>query len=370
MPRIPYSLFLRAHRIDPLLPPLLRECRDLCSARNELRWLTEYARSRDTGSESWGWKQRLQLLVRQRAAGKPLQYILGDQPFGDLTILCKEGVLIPRQDTESYTTRIAQRLLAENRLNPTKSIRIIDVCTGTGCIPLLLHSLLASSIPTISIIGVDISATALSLAKKNLEYNIRNGTLLSRARDEIHFVHADILDPRYLESDGSELGKMLSRSNQGHSKGLDLLISNPPYISPRDFTNGTTRRSVRLYEPTLALVPPPNQHPGRASDSARADSFYPHLLAASAQLDSRFTVLECGDLAQARRVAAMADDTRQILPWSSQRNVKTEIWRCDWDIYSHEATEKVSFGDQEESATLDVTAKPDQGARAVVLSRC
>lgn len=101
MPRIPYSLFLRAHRIDPLLPPLLRECRDLCSARNELRWLTEYARSRDTGSESWGWKQRLQLLVRQRAAGKPLQYILGDQPFGDLTILCKEGVLIPRLDERS-----------------------------------------------------------------------------------------------------------------------------------------------------------------------------------------------------------------------------------------------------------------------------
>lgn len=183
-------------------------------------------------------------------------------------------------------------------------------------------------------------------------------------------MHADILDPRYLESDGSELGKMLSRSNQGHRKGLDLLISNPPYISPRDFTNGTTRRSVRLYEPTLALVPPPNQHPGRASGSARADSFYPHLLAVSAQLDSRFTVLECGDLAQARRVAAMADDTRQNLPWSSQRNMKTEIWRCDWDIYSHEATEKVSFGDQEESATLDVTAKPDQGARAVVLSRC
>lgn len=225
-------------------------------------------------------------------------------------------------------------------------------------------------IPTISIIGVDISAAALSLAKKNLEYNIRNGALLSRARDEIHFVHADILDPCYLEPDGSELGKMLSRSNQGLSRGLDLLISNPPYISPRDFTNGTTRRSVRLYEPTLALVPPAIRHPKVASDSARADSFYPHLLAASAQLDARFTVLECGDPGQARRVAAMADDTRQNLPWRSQKNMKTEIWRCDWDAYLHETTEDVSFGDQEESATLDVTAKPDQGARAVVLSRC
>ncbi|EFR03425.1 mitochondrial N(5)-glutamine methyltransferase MTQ1 [Nannizzia gypsea CBS 118893] len=370
MPRIPYSLLLRARRIDPLLPPLLQECRDLCSAKNELRWLTEYARSHGTSREAWSWRQRLQSLVCQRAAGKPLQYILGDQPFGELTILCREGVLIPRLDTESYTTRIAQRLLAENRHNPTRSLRIIDICTGTGCIPLLLHSLLAPSIPTLSIIGVDISSTALSLAKKNLEYNIGNGSLLSRARDEVRFVHADILDPCSLKPDGSELGTLLSRSGQDHSDRLDLLISNPPYISPREFANGTTRRSVRLYEPALALVPPPIRHVDISSESARADSFYPRLLDISAQLDARFTVLECGDPAQARRVATMVDDKGQNPPLQFQGDVKTEVWRCDWDAYSHNTSGNIASDDQGESATVDVTAKPDQGARAVVLSKC
>ncbi|EEQ32552.1 hypothetical protein McanMca71_004084 [Microsporum canis] len=366
MPRIPYSLLLRARRTDPLLPLLLRECRDLCSARNELRWLTEYAQSRDTDDQAgWKWRQRLRSLVRQRAAGKPLQYILGDQPFGDLEILCKEGVLIPRPDTESYTTRITQHLLAEHRRYPRQSVRIIDICTGTGCIPLLLHSLLAPSIPALSVIGVDISPTALSLAKKNLEHNIENGNLLSRARDEVHFVQADILTPRSLDPDGSELGMLLSRLQQEHRDGWDLLISNPPYISPKEFANGTTKRSVRLYEPTLALVPPPIRHTDTSSDSVRADSFYPRLLAISEQLKARFTVLECGDPAQARRVASM----------SAGRDKRTRIWHCDWDAYSYEGTvDATSIGEGETSASYGCNHgpedAPEQGARAVVVLRC
>ncbi|KAK2871773.1 hypothetical protein FQN49_002840 [Arthroderma sp. PD_2] len=395
MPRIPYSLILRARRIDPLLPLLLRECRDLCSARNELRWLTEFAQSRDAGVRP-GWRRkrrlRLQSLVKQRAAGKPLQYILGDQPFGDLEILCKEGVLIPRPDTESYTTRIAQRLLASYQNQPGRTIRIIDLCTGTGCIPLLLHSLLAPSMPNISIVGVDISPIALALAKKNLEHNIQNGSLLSRARDEVQFVQADILAPHTLDPDGSELGALLASppdtpSDQGQVHGWDLLISNPPYISPYEFANGTTKRSVRLYEPTLALVPPPIQrsnmsHTATTSNSVRADSFYPRLLDISAQLGARFTVLECGDLAQARRVAALTGDPSLSRNTGSEVNKKTEIWRCDWDIYAHDGASPSnnSIDESELGPTTTMEDSHDRdhgprmtaesGARAVVVSRC
>lgn len=101
MPRIPSTLILRAYRNDPLLPMLLKECRTLDSARNELRWLREKAIALSetvphTGHRGSHWRNRLQRMCAERAKGRPLQYILGDQPFGDLEILCRRGVLIPR----------------------------------------------------------------------------------------------------------------------------------------------------------------------------------------------------------------------------------------------------------------------------------
>lgn len=90
---------------------------------------------------------------------------------------------------------------------------------------------------------------------------------------------------------------------------IDLLISNPPYISPSDFRNGTTARSVRLFEPRIALVPPINPSPSlnvNASASASAgDIFYKRLLELSLAVRARLTVLECGDKKQAERVVEM-----------------------------------------------------------------
>jgi methylase of polypeptide subunit release factors len=104
MPRLPTSLLLKAYAENPLLPLLLKECRSLDSARNELRWLRERAlrdaqehsrQDRVTGTRL-GWRTRLRAMCHKRSQGVPLQYILGDQPFGDLEILCRRGVLIPR----------------------------------------------------------------------------------------------------------------------------------------------------------------------------------------------------------------------------------------------------------------------------------
>lgn len=102
MPRIRPSVLFKAYWENPLLPLLLKECRTLESARNELRWLREHAlrtsQTRQPTRPTPGWRTRLMSMCHRRSRGYPLQYILGDQPFGDLEILCRPGVLIPRSD--------------------------------------------------------------------------------------------------------------------------------------------------------------------------------------------------------------------------------------------------------------------------------
>lgn len=99
MPRLSPQFLQHARRENSLLAVLLRTCRDLPSARNELRWLRENVERLSKGSRlNHTNKQWLRSLCRDRGRGKPLQYILGSQPFGDLDIRCRPGVLIPRYE--------------------------------------------------------------------------------------------------------------------------------------------------------------------------------------------------------------------------------------------------------------------------------
>jgi methylase of polypeptide subunit release factors len=100
MPRLPRSLLATAWKEDNLLPLLLKPCRDLNSARRELRWLKEHAIKLANKQESQitfqEWKPLLKSLCRERSRGKPLQYLLGSEFFGPIEVACKPGVLIPR----------------------------------------------------------------------------------------------------------------------------------------------------------------------------------------------------------------------------------------------------------------------------------
>lgn len=98
MPRIHPRDIWQAQAIDKALLALLPVCRDIGSARNELRWLKEHAVavSQRTGHHSQA--NLLSGLVRRRALGEPLQYVLGSEYFGALKIKCRQGVLIPRCD--------------------------------------------------------------------------------------------------------------------------------------------------------------------------------------------------------------------------------------------------------------------------------
>ncbi|KAH8689717.1 putative RNA methyltransferase [Talaromyces proteolyticus] len=349
MPRLPTSLVLQAYRENPLLPILLKECRTLQYARNELRWLRESAIARcglqkrpftlNRGHDSSIWRRKLKQMCAHRGKGKPLQYILGNQPFGDLEILCEKGVLIPRTETELYTFHTKDLVLKGLRVGEFERncIHVLDICSGSGCISLLLHSLLAPHVEHLTIIGVDISPQAINLAVRNKKHNLSRGILTSRAGRDVIFEQFDILDnqkghiPPLVDNLKNILATRRSANTDSDScrSTWDVLISNPPYISPSNMIDGTTSRSVRKYEPIQALVPPPG-NPLACEWSGlgaicQEDTFYPHLLLLALKLDVKLVVLECGDAAQAQRVVKMARAIF-IISETAERRVSVDIY--------------------------------------------
>ncbi|EPE29971.1 S-adenosyl-L-methionine-dependent methyltransferase [Glarea lozoyensis ATCC 20868] len=324
MPRLPHSLLLRARNISSLLPLVLRGARSLDSAINELRWLREHVEEICVNKPEEHFHRTLFRLCKRRSRGEPLQYILRSQPFGDLDIECKPGVLIPRPETEACTIHLAG-LLVQERLRPLtegtnqrprqsdaqSSLKIVDLCTGTGCIPLLLHSQLTPTFKSIRCMGWDISKDAVSLARANLTRNelLKNITAPdSQSSPSITFERVDIF------SDFTD--------QQLRDLKCDVLVSNPPYISHQSFKYETTR-SVRNWEPKLALVPSIPQKGGCLPQ----DVFYDRLLHLHLKVcGSRILLMEVGDDEQAIRVAQLAiGRLREDL--DASRVVQIELWR-------------------------------------------
>ena len=238
---------------------------------------------------------------------------------------------LPRPETESYTLYIGKLLGSRSFQDGyhTKSpLRILDLCSGTGCISLLLHALLAPHFQHLFVLGIDISTTAVNLAKRNLEHNIRLGLLSNRSRSEIHFHQGDVLGHYCGDIPGVEgileayvpLGLDPSKTPE-----WDVLVSNPPYISPISFEDGTTARSVRTFEPKLALVPPAGMD-YMTGTCKQEDAFYHHLIALSFKLSTRLTVLECGSRQQGDRVAALCKDFMGRQQQDHLRSMSIDIW--------------------------------------------
>ncbi|KAE8145541.1 S-adenosyl-L-methionine-dependent methyltransferase [Aspergillus avenaceus] len=345
MPRITNRAILKAHRQHPLLPLLLRECRSHISAKNELRWLRDRALSMVSARENGrspdaplGWRSLLRSMCHSRSRGVPLQYILGDQPFGDLEILCERGVLVPRAETESITLRAAGLILdairkqghSQGRMGQrTRNLRIVDLCTGTGCIALLMHALLAPHINRLSILGIDLSPMALELANKNLAHNVRLGSLSKRALKEVYFEQGNVL-ARGLGGAGILQESQTSIPNAAGY--CDVLISNPPYISPRAFRDGTTSRSVRIFEPKLALVPTIASSGISINLDRQEDIFYYHIISLSFEASAKLVVLECGDRLQAERVRNIS---RTLAHRYGSGALSIDIWACSSDPFAH-----------------------------------
>jgi release factor glutamine methyltransferase len=164
-------------------------------------------------------------MVARRGAGEPLQYITGHQEFYGLDFLVTPSVLIPRPETEFLVEAALKVIRAAGLESPL----IADVGTGSGCIAIAL----ATEIARARVIAIDISRAALDVAR-------RNGERLG-VGDRIEFLEGDFLGP-------------LARADLAGK--LDLIASNPPYVS-RDRPD-TIQREVRDWEPHVALFGGPD----------------------------------------------------------------------------------------------------------------
>lgn len=162
-------------------------------------------------------KESYMYLIAKRSQGIPLQYITKEQSFMGLDFYVDDRVLIPRQDTET----LVETILALYKKYPVHNI--VEIGTGSGCISIAL----AHYLQDIKISAIDISREALDVAKKNAKHN---GVI-----DKITFIESDLME-KY----------------EGAPQSVDLIVSNPPYISLQDCKE--LMREVRGYEPMIALT--------------------------------------------------------------------------------------------------------------------
>lgn len=255
--RVSPKTIRQARSINRYLPLLLRPNKTIESAQRELSWIKS-----ELPVANW------HNAIIRRSHYEPLQYILGTQPFGELDIICKPGVLIPRWETEGWVLRLADTIISKN----PSEIAILDVCTGTGCIAILLNHLLSAKGIKNSVTAIDISSRAIEVAKLNAKTH--NST--------VTFVCEDIFK--------MDIDK------------YDLIVSNPPYIPPREML--LVERSVQLYEPELALI----------GDL----EFYDQLVRLVELANASWYVFEVGYQQQANRVMELMDNWK-IDTWSDSR---------------------------------------------------
>jgi release factor glutamine methyltransferase len=165
------------------------------------------------------------IVLEELKKGRPLQYIKGETWFYKYPFKVNESVLIPRPETEELVEWILNYIGSL----PTKntSLKILDVGTGSGCIPITLKK----EIPELQITSIDISTDALVTAKENAV----------SLQTEIEFRTLDFLN----EASWNDL------------KMYDIIISNPPYIPLNE--KETLSVNVRNHEPHQALFVPENQ---------------------------------------------------------------------------------------------------------------
>ena len=152
----------------------------------------------------------------------PIQYILGKTEFYGFPFILNEHVLIPRPETEELITSILENVLKTKSFHTNaneKQLKILDIGTGSGCIPISLKK----SLPFAEITAIDVSNEALTIAKKNAVLN----------KVDINLTQQDILNTTSL--------------NQLY----DVIVSNPPYV--RESEKKEIKNNVLNNEPHMAL---------------------------------------------------------------------------------------------------------------------
>lgn len=162
--------------------------------------------------------QNILNIIRDLKLYKPIQYILGETIFYNLTFNVIPGILIPRPETEELVDWIIKE-------SPDKYKRILDIGTGSGCIAISL----AKNLPESVVYASDISSEALTVTRKNSKLN----------NVDIQIMKLDILN----------------FDNQLNEK-FDIIVSNPPYVTEKE--KKLMHKNVLDFEPELALFVPDN----------------------------------------------------------------------------------------------------------------
>ena len=206
-------------------------------------------------------------LCDRRGRGEPVQYILGDWDFYDMTVKCRSPVLIPRPETEELVDYILKskilQSLATGEQTQQQMVRILDVGAGSGVIGIaLLHNL-----PNSECIALDINEVAVELANENARFVLQNSS------NRYQCLHTSFMDFLYSREDNSTVTKVKSKvtsltsttsefDQTKNSKDntmlssissqlFDIIISNPPYIPSADVAELQTE--VRDWEDPRAL---------------------------------------------------------------------------------------------------------------------
>ncbi|MGE5106798.1 MAG: peptide chain release factor N(5)-glutamine methyltransferase [Sphingobacteriales bacterium] len=167
-------------------------------------------------------EEQLKKITAELLNHRPVQYVLGEAWFAGMKFYVNEKVLIPRPETEE----LVEWIVKEVTNSGLQAVKIIDIGTGSGCIPIALKK----KLPDAQITAIDVCSEALSIAVENA---VNNET-------EIDFKLIDFLDdPKW-----AELGR------------FSIIASNPPYIKKSEAAD--MKKGVLDFEPSLALFVPDN----------------------------------------------------------------------------------------------------------------
>ncbi len=221
-----------------------------------------------------------QALLARRARHEPMQYILGAQEFYGLRFAVSPDVLIPRPETEHLVE------VALARLPIDEPARVVDVGTGSGAIAVAI----AHGRPLVEVVAIDVSPSALQIARANAEAHAVSGRL------------------RFLESDllGAVAGEQFA-----------MIVSNPPYVADGE----VLELQVRDWEPSLALYA-----------GQRGLDMYERLIpeAREALVDGGWLLLEIGH-GQRPAVEAMLEGWRDVSFVSDlQGHARVAMARAAW----------------------------------------
>ena len=160
--------------------------------------------------------QKWESIISELKTEKPIQYIIGETWFYDSKFYVNEHTLIPRPETEELVDWI---FATEKKNDKKEKLTILDIGTGTGCIPISLKK----NLPQAEVSAIDVSEEALKVAQRNALEN----------KVEINFILQNILETEDLKQQ------------------FDIIVSNPPYV--RNMEKQEIKKNVLAFEPHLAL---------------------------------------------------------------------------------------------------------------------